>query len=172
MKLTKLFLALTTFGALVVASDSGALAAGSKTKDFEVKAAVIANCSISAVDINFGDYDPLSTTALTSDGKVSIQCTKGASVTIGLSGGANLAAPYNQMKSASKDSVLQYQLYQDGGFATQWSDSQPAGSGSLMTISVADLNAHDYTVYGRVPAGQAASVAADYVDTVTATVNF
>jgi spore coat protein U-like protein len=172
MKLTKLFLALTTISAVVFASDSQLLAAGSKTANFNVTAAVVANCSISAADIAFGSYDPLATSALTSNGKVTVQCTKGAAITVGLSGGSNLAAPYNQMKSPTANSFLQYQLYQDSGFAKQWSDSIPTGSGASMAITVGTLSPVDYTIYGRIPAGQPASVAADYADVVTATVNF
>ncbi len=172
MKLSKLFVDLTTFGTLAFVSDSGVLAATSKTADFNVKASVVANCSISAVDINFGAYDPLATDPLASNGQVTIQCTKGAAVSLGLSGGANVAAPYNQMKSTSTGSFLQYQLFQDSGYATQWNDSQPTGSGTVMNINVSTLSPVAYTIYGRVPAGQAASVATDYSDTVTATVNF
>ncbi len=173
MKLTKLFLVLASFGALAVASDTAAVAATTKTANFNVTASVVANCNISAVDIAFGAYDPLSANPLTQNGQVTITCSKGAAVSIGLSGGGNKAAPFNQMKSASTSSFLQYQLYQDSGFATQWSDSQPAGSGTVMSIaSVGVLTPVPYTIYGRVPAGQTASVATDYADTVTASVNF
>jgi spore coat protein U-like protein len=172
MKLTTLFVSSALFIALFVASDGRALAASSDAKNFQVKAAVVANCVISAADINFGNYDPLSSTALTSNGQVTVQCTKGASVSIGLSGGANLSSPFNQMKSASTGSALQYQLFQDSGMTTQWSDSLPSGSGSLMSLTVSTLSPTPYTIYGRIPAGQSASVAGDYVDTVTATVNF
>jgi spore coat protein U-like protein len=172
MKLTKLFLALAAVSALVVVSDSGARAATTKTATFNVTASVIANCSISAADIDFKQYDPLATSAKTANGKVTIKCTKDAPITIGLSGGANLAAPYNQMKSPTTGSVLQYQLYQDAGYATQWNDSQPTGTGTVMSLTVGSLSSVDYTIYGTIPAGQPASVATDYADIVTASVNF
>ena len=66
MKLTKLFLVLASFGALMVASDSMVLA-GPPNAGFTVKASVISGCSISAqATMDFGNYNPLSTTDLSS----------------------------------------------------------------------------------------------------------
>jgi spore coat protein U-like protein len=175
MKLTKLLLVLTAFGALTIASDTGALAASPQTANFNVTASVIQNCSITAGNVAFGNYDPLSTTDLVADGQVTITCTNGASVNIALSGGAHLAAPWNQMFSATAtapNNLLQYKLFQTAGSppTVQWNDSP--GSGSIMSITVATLSPVLYPIHGLVRAGQSAAVANNYTDTVTATVNF
>jgi len=161
MKLTKLLLVLTAFGALTIASDTGALAASPQTANFNVTASVIQNCSITAGNV--------------ADGQVTITCTNGASVNIALSGGAHLAAPWNQMFSATAtapNNLLQYKLFQTAGSppTVQWNDSP--GSGSIMSITVATLSPVLYPIHGLVRAGQSAAVANNYTDTVTATVNF
>jgi spore coat protein U-like protein len=174
MKLTQLFLALSMVSIAVVASDSRSLAAGSKEATFQVKAAVVANCNIAAESIDFGNYDPLSTTATIANTTMTITCTKGANVSIGLSGGDNPSGSMNQMASITSGDKLQYQLYQDSTFATQWNDSSTGGgTGTLLTINpVSTMSPVPYTIFGRITAGQPVGVASDYTDTVTATVNF
>ena len=176
MKLTKLFLVLASFGALMVASDSMVLA-GPPNAGFTVKASVISGCSISAqATMDFGNYNPLSTTDLSSTGSVSIICTKGASVSIGLTNGANFASSTNNMKiSGSGTDLLAYKLYQPDG-STQWSDSEKldgsiAGLGSILSVTGSGTTATPYSITGKLVAGQNVPVGS-YSDTVYALVNF
>lgn len=148
--------------------------AGSAASNFTVSAAVTATCSISTVNMSFGNYDPITanaTTPLDVNGSVTITCTKGASTYIDLSAGSNAAnaiGTTRAMATAGPD-YLSYDLFQDSGFATVWGVGNP---GNAFVPPVApNKNARTFTIYGRIPAGQGSTVG-NYTDTVTATVNF
>ncbi|HEU4685808.1 MAG TPA: spore coat U domain-containing protein [Nitrospira sp.] len=148
--------------------------AGSAASNFTVSAAVVATCSISTVNMNFGNYDPINanaSTALDVNGSVTITCTKGASTWIDLSPGANAAnavGTTRAMATAGPD-YLSYELYQDNTHTTVWGVGNPGNA--LVPPVAPNKNARTFTVYGRIPAGQGSSVG-NYTDTVTATVNF
>ena len=142
-----------------------------KSTTFAVSSDVFANCTITAADLNFGAYDPVSankTTPLDVSTTVTVLCTKGSTgVTVGLDAGANSAGGNRYMATAGD--TLQYELYSDSGHTTVWSTGASAVTwaafGPLSNGAVAK------TVYGRIPAGQDVTVG-HYTDLVTATVNF
>lgn len=177
MKLTRLFLALASFSTLVVVSDTAAQAASPQSKSFAVTATVIPSCSIDAqAIIAFGNYDPLSTTDSSATGSVSITCTKGASVTIGLTSGNNFSASTNNMKWADGADLLAYKLYQPDG-QTQWSDSEATdgtitGAGHVLSVTGSGPStAISESIVAKLVHGQNVSVGS-YSDTVIALVNF
>ncbi len=150
-----------------------AAVAGSASANLNVSAAVVTNCTITTSPVNFGNYDPVVANAsadLLGTGTVTVACTKGTQATIGLSTGQNSgqASGTTRAMAGPNGNYLSYELYQDSGRATVWTDS---GSGLLTTPPAPNKNARDFTVYGRVPAGQDVE-AGNYSDTVTATVNF
>jgi spore coat protein U-like protein len=176
MKLTKLFLALASLSTLVVVSDTTAQAASPQSKSFTVTANVIPSCNIDAqATIAFGSYDPLSTADSTATGGVTITCTKGAAVTIGLTSGSNFASGTNNMKSSGTD-LLAYKLYQPDG-TTQWSDSEASdgtitGAGHVLSVTGSGpLTPISKSIVASLLHGQNISVGA-YSDTVIALVNF
>lgn len=157
---------------LAVLAVAGPAAAGSATSSFSVTASVSNNCTISTAALAFGAYDPIvanASTALDATGSVTIQCTRGATSTIGLSTGsysANASGTTRAMNAGT--SYLSYEIYQNTGRTTLWGNS---GS-DLYTPAAAPSSApRTVTTYGRVPAGQDVP-AGSYSDTVTATVNF
>ena len=148
--------------------------AQSAASNFTVSAAVIRNCSISTVNMNFGNYDPVSahaTTPLDVNGSVTIACTRGTLARIEMSPGANSANAVGTTRAmvGAGPEYLSYELYQDNTFATVWGVGNPGQS--LVPPGAPDRNPRTFTVYGRIPAGQDRSVG-NYSDTVTATVNF
>ncbi|HJT21537.1 MAG TPA: spore coat U domain-containing protein [Nitrospira sp.] len=148
--------------------------AGSAASNFTVTATVVATCSISTVNMNFGNYDPITANASTPldvTGTVTITCTKGASTWIDLSPGANAAnavGTTRAMATAGPD-YLSYELYKDTTRTTVWGVGNP-GNG-FVPPAAPNKNPRSFTVYGRIPAGQGSTVGS-YTDTVTATVNF
>jgi spore coat protein U-like protein len=170
MKLTQLFVALSIASIASIGSTGRTFAAGTKTSDFNVTAKVVANCNITSSNVDFGDYDPLATSDLTANGSVTVTCTKGAVVTVDLNGGSQGAGAYNNMASGT-GGLLQYQLFQDTGHNLRWNNSAGTG-GSSLSFTSSSLTPAVKTIYGVVPKAQEAGVAADYTDTVTATVNF
>jgi spore coat protein U-like protein len=139
-----------------------------KTKDFDITANVDAQCSIDAVNIGFGTYDVFGPADKTTTGSVSVQCTKGATVTIDLSDGQN--GPSRKMSSGT--ATLDYELYSDSGMSVRWGAGlngvnpyAPSGTATSAALTVA-------TVYAKLPKGQTNATPGSYTDTVTATVNF
>jgi spore coat protein U-like protein len=170
MKLNRIFLVLTTVGALLVGKDSVVMGA-SQAANLPVNVAVAANCTITTVGVTFtADYDPVVNHASSPDdgtGTITVTCTKGAGTNIGLNYGANASGTQPRMKGpgGSGSEYLNYTLYSDSGRSTVW-------NGTTYTIGGAPSKApRSYTVYARIPGGQDISQGA-YGDTVVATVNF
>lgn len=159
---------LTVVGALVVAGGA-AVSAAVATEDLGVAAIVSVKCTITTAPVAFGEYDPVETHAaldLDGTGTVSIACTKGSTVQIGLDLGSNPAGSVRQMTAGGIDR-LTYELYSDA-YTTVWGDV--AGSW-LEPVAAPSKAARPFTVYGRVSANQDVA-AGTYTDTVEATVNF
>ena len=165
-------LAAALAAAAVLAVAAPALA-GTATSSFNVTASVTNNCTITSSTLAFGAYDPLvanASTALDAAGSVDITCTKGAATTIGLNTGNNSASASGTTRAMSNGAsgILSYEIYQNSGRTTVWTNS---GAG-LLTPPVAPSKAtRSFPTYGRIPAGQDPD-AGSYTDTVTATVNF
>ena len=168
--------------AVSLAALSGAAQALTATTTFTVSASVISNCTISATNLSFGTYDPLSASANNATGTVTITCTKNAASTIGMSQGLNFAAGFNNMKSGAGD-LIQYTLGQPPNntpgtactfpAATAWTNS---GAGLFTPAAAPSKAARTYNVCGSIAAGQdvpgSVSPGVLYQDTVTATVTF
>ena len=118
------------------------------------------------VPVDFIDYDPLA--AGNDDdgvGTVTVRCTRGSGLRIDLGNGANFSGTRRMTNGTD---FLGYALYTDAGRATAWGSG--AGSG-LAIAPAANFAAQNYSVYGRIPAGQDVSVGV-YNDTVVATINY
>ncbi|MEI6245312.1 MAG: spore coat U domain-containing protein, partial [Acidobacteriota bacterium] len=115
----------TISAALVIAGMSASsLLAASTTANLSVSATVANNCTISSNAISFGSYDPIvaqATANLDATGSVVITCTKGATTTIGLDTGANASGSTRRLSSAG--SYLDYELFQDSGRSTIWTNT-------------------------------------------------
>jgi spore coat protein U-like protein len=144
--------------------------AATASNPLTVSATVINNCLINTSALAFGSYDPVvgNTSAdLDGAGVVSVACTKGVAPTIALGLGSNASGSTRRMSDGSGN-YLTYELYKESGHVTVWG----ASGGALLSTSAAPSKAsRDFTVYGRVTAGQDAT-AGSYTDTVVATVNF
>jgi spore coat protein U-like protein len=144
-----------------------------KSTTFNVSSDVIANCTISATDLSFGNYDPVgtnSTTPLDMSTTVSVLCTKGSSgVTVGINTGTHASGGNRFMADAVSGDTLQYELYSDSSHTTVWGTG--AAAVGWATFGPISGGAVAKTVYGRVAAGQDKTVG-HYTDVATATVNF
>ncbi len=157
---------------LAVFAATPLFAARSKTTTFTVTAGISGNCVISAVGISFGDYDAVSanaTSPLTGTGSIAVQCTKGASATIDLNGGANASGGVRRMIGGSD--YLQYGIYQDAAYTTAWGTGVTGGTTETYN-STSTLTTTTLTMYGSVPPGQGAGINSLYTDTVTVTINY
>lgn len=134
------------------------------------------SCSISANNLAFGAYAPISGGSQV-DGSATLTVTCGALVLggliaydIDLSTGSSGSFSSRNMSNGSHN--LTYNLYTDSNRTTIWGDGTSSTSivSDSYTLSLVSTN-RDYTIYGRIDASQNVS-AGNYSDTITATVTF
>ena len=122
-------------------------------------------CTISATGVNFGAYDPRSSTAKDSTGGVTLNCPSNRSGVVSMTkGGSTTYFPRRMMSGTNQ---LTYNLFTNSTRSTGWGD----GTGGSATSSVARGFSGTLIIYGRIPAGQNVR-AGSYTDTVTVTVTF
>jgi spore coat protein U-like protein len=152
--------------------------AATQTQTFTVNLTITADCVVGAgSDINFGSTGYL-TANIDAAGSFLVGCTEGTVPDITLNDGLNSGAcpggAARCMLSATTGDYVNYDLYTDAGRTTQWTSAlvvtSVTGSGSV-TGGVPDAD-QTVDVFGRVPPQATPTPAADYTDTVTATVTF
>jgi spore coat protein U-like protein len=167
----KILTALLTTSALLGAA-GGASAANPATTTFTVMATVLKNCTVSATNLNFGNYTPTGG-ALAVNSTVSVSCTLNTpfntELTAGTTSGATIA---QRLLSNGSGNTLQYNLYTTSGFTTPWGTTvgtnTVAGTGAGMGTPVVQ------TVYGQLvdSAANQAEPPGSYSDTITVNVAY
>ncbi|RZJ00554.1 MAG: SCPU domain-containing protein [Brevundimonas sp.] len=137
--------------------------AQTRTAQFAVRASVVADCQITAEDLNFGAYNASSNA--TGSTPVTLRCTPGSSATVSFDAGASGNPQERYMDGPAH---LNYQIYRDAArqdpINTMGAAFQLPGisnTGQLVT----------YRVYGDVPASQLVP-AGNYVDILRVTVQY
>ena len=136
---------------------------GTTTVPFSTSVAAI--CTISAGTLGFGSY---SGAVANSTAAVSVNCSNGAPYYVALAGGNNQSGSTRRMAGPAGN-YLGYQLFSDSLRTVPWGDdgaqlgARRGGTGSG--------GAQSLTVYGRIPAGQAAAVGS-YSDSVVVTIEY
>lgn len=142
-------------------------AAQAQTDTFNVTASVGAACSVSASNLGFGAYDPLSATDTDATTTMDVTCTLSTTYNVGLDGGISGNTSARTMDDAGGTNTLNYALYSDAPRTSNWGNSvgtdtvAGTGTGAAQTL----------TVYGRITALQSVP-AGSYEDTITVTVTF
>lgn len=151
------------FVAAILVLAPGTALAQTKTAQFAVRAQVVADCQVTAADLNFGTYN--SSSAASAQSIITLRCTPGQAATISLDGGSSGNPQARHMQGPAN---LNYQLYRDAAHqdpintaGMAWQLSGQANTGQTVT----------YTVYGQVPSTQIVP-AGNYVDTVRVTVQY
>jgi spore coat protein U-like protein len=142
--------------------------AASANTSFTVTANVLAKCTITAANLNFGDYDPTNVNPNDASSTITVRCNKNKAYDVGLDAGTFSGATVTTRTMTGADTAgLSYGLYQDAARGTNWGNTigtdtaHGTGSGSDQYL----------TVYGRIPAGQSV-VDGSYADTITATITY
>jgi len=146
----------------------GSARAATATKSFDVTATVDPQCSIDAVNINFGVYDVFAVTDKTATGSVTVRCTKGATVRVDLDDGMN--GPARKMSNGG--ATLNYDLYSDAAMSSRWGAGASGVNPYSPSATATSTAATATTVYAKLPQGQTSATPGSYTDTVVATVNF
>ena len=145
-----------------------------------LEARAAADCTVSAVGVNFGVYDPFITTPDDSVGEITVICThlSGPSInvryTVTLSTGGSGSFSPRQLRSGP--GTLSYNLWTDLARASVW------GNGSAGTVIVTGalrvgpgagngVRSAVHPIYGRIPALQDAAEG-DYLDSIVATLTY
>ena len=158
--------AVAAFAGLVamVSGHSPAHASTTVPSSFNVTANVQPKCTISAINFDFGAYDPLNATAVTTPltNIVTTSCVKGTAYTIALTTGGNASGTSNGMTNGTD--ILLYQLFQADG-TTRWNGASTASVTSTGKASVT------LQAIGKIAAGQDVGTGS-YSDSVVANVTF
>lgn len=156
-----------TMAILMTAGAASPALAATATTTFAVTATVLQTCLVAASPLAFGNYDPTSATATNGNTTLLVTCTSSTPYTVGLSAGGGAGATVATRKLTNGGNTLNYSLYQDAGHTTVWGNTVStdtlAGTGTGLPVT--------HTVYGRIPALQAA-VQGAYADTITVTVTY
>lgn len=125
-----------------------------------------AQCTVTATNINFGNYDITSTTNATSTGTITVTCSNDTNVVISI--GQSIYGGINprKMKHTIYNDFLNYNIYQNAGMTIIWGDG--TNGTSPMIVNRIGRN-KTYTYYGVLFAGQDVS-AGNYTDSLTVTV--
>jgi spore coat protein U-like protein len=146
--------------------------AGTATGTLSVTATVTDTCTVGTGSnlLNFGAYTGALNNA---NGSFQVTCTDEDSYTTALNIGVGTGASFTNRvmtQPTAPAGTLNYNIYTTAARNTVWGDGTAStatvvgtGTGLLQTV----------TVYGQIPAGQAATVTpGNYSDTVTITVTF
>ena len=156
---TVLFSGLVAFGVT-----TGAQA---QSTTFNVTTSVGEACSVTASDLGFGAYDPLSATNTDATTTLGVTCTLTTTYDVGLDAGTGTGATTTVRVMEFGANTLNYALYQETGRTTIWGENvgvdtvSGTGTGSSQAL----------TIYGRIPALQSVTPGA-YADLITVTVTF
>lgn len=127
-------------------------------------------CTVSSIGVNFGSYNPLSSSSVVSNGTISILCSNNYSVRISIGPSPN-SGGFNprKMKQVSGTDLLSYYLYTSSAMTTIWGDGT---QGSSIVSAYAKKNKLlDLIVYGSAFSGQNVYVG-QYTEALMVTVNF
>jgi spore coat protein U-like protein len=143
----------------------------------EVRAA---DCTVSAVGVNFGVYDPFIAAPDDSVGQITVTCTHVSGpatdvrYTVTLStGGSGSYAP-RRLRAGS--GLLGYNLWSDPALSTIWGNGSTGtviNSGSMKVGPGVgnEVRTAVHPIYGRIPALQDAAEG-DYLDSIVATLTY
>ncbi|KQQ32994.1 spore coat protein U [Duganella sp. Leaf126] len=158
-----------TLAAVAPLADAAVYSNGSKTATFDVTLKIIADCTISATALDFGQSQGVLASTVTVNSQLSVTCTNTTPYNVGLNAGTGTGSTTSarvMSGTGANTGTVAFNLYQTAG-ATNWGNTQGTdtrsgtGTGTAQTL----------TVYGSIPA-QATPQPDTYKSTITATVYF
>ena len=146
------------------------LSSASFATNFDVTATVLGACTITATNLDFGDYDTTATEPMEKSSTITHTCTAGQTATLLISqgsqeniGGSTDGAPIRAMTDGSTG-TLPYTLRRGNASGAIWGNTSLTGQSFTSTGSTAPV-----LVYGSIAAGETV-LAGDYSDTVTVSI--
>ena len=134
-----------------------------------VSANVVGTCSVTAVDVNFGDLAGFPSSGST-QGSVSVNCSPDTQYSILLDGGLHWDANgRNMILAPGGPDLIPYQLFTEGGIP--WGDGNEEGTGMAPVGGTGTGSLQSYPVVAETQLPYAVPPGA-YTDTVTVTVAY
>jgi len=130
-------------------------------------AAFSAVCTVSAIGVNFGIYDPLSAANVDVKGRITVDCDAKTDFTVKLSTGGSGSYTTREMLGSSP-SKLNYNLFTNNQRTTVWGD----GTSGTSIMSYTNKKKVFPWVYGRLYGGQNTVKVGVYSDLITVTVEY
>lgn len=136
----------------------------------------LCSCSVSTTALLFGAHNPLAG-ATDSSASVRVNCggVAGLLIPFRIDLGRGGAASYAPRRLSSGTNTLAYNLYADAGRTSVWGDGT-GGSVAVDSSVLLDVlgwaPTRTFTVYGRIGAGQTATVPGSYADSISVTVTY
>ena len=135
-------------------------------------ATVSSNCNISTTALNFGTAGSLNA-AISTAGTVSVQCTNTTPYSLGISNGNNVSGSQRRMRLGATTNYINYNLYTDGGYTSNWATSSSAttcsGGAGTCILGTGTGATQTIPVYALVPV-QTTPAQGTYTDTDIVTV--
>ena len=148
---------------------AGTAFAKTQTASFDVSMKIVADCTISATGIDFGQTQGVLTSAVGGSSAITVACTNTTPYSVGLNAGTGTGSSGTDRflsGSGTNAGTVRFNLYKAPG-ASPWGNTQ--GSNTLDGTGTG--TAQSLTVYGEIPA-QATPSPDNYKSTITATVYF
>ena len=162
--LAAVFLALATVPAISLAQTNLTATAG-----MVVGIEIVAACTVSVADLNFGAYASNSKTPVQGQTTIQLRCGAGAVAELSLDAGSGPGATTSnrRLEQDSGRSRLDYDLFQDPGRTIHWGDRSGVDTLEVMATGAQQT----VPIYGQIPAGQRA-LEGTYSDTITLRVQY
>ncbi len=160
---------LRIIGAVAALSVGYAAQAATQSTTFNVTATVVSSCALSAANLAFGNYDPLSAANTDGTTTVTVTCSLLTPYNLGISAGANGSgvSARQMLIGGGGTEKLNYSLFRDALRTLNWGVT--VGTDTLSGLGTG--LAVPTPVYGRIGAGQNQPIGS-YSDTVTVTVTY
>ena len=158
-----------TIAALALPSGAAIYGNGSKTANFDVTLKIVADCSIAANPLDFGQAQGVLSTAVKVTSNINVTCSNSTPYNVGLSAGTGVGSTGTtryMSGTGGNAQTVQYNLYQTSG-GTVWGATQ----GTDTMAGTGNGTAQVLTVHGEIPV-QATPAPDTYKSTITATVFF
>lgn len=142
---------------------------GTNTSNFDVSVKIVANCVISATNLDFGQTQGVLNSAVNVNTNIAVTCSNTTPYNVGLnpgSGTGSAGTTRYMSGTGGNTATVQFNLFQTAG-ATLWGNTQ----GTDTLGGVGNGTAQTLTVYGQIPA-QTTPMPDTYKSTITATVYF
>ena len=155
--------------ALPATSAQGPPVTASSSAVMPVVIEIVASCTLSASDLEFGAYRPELQAPALGQTVIQLQCAAGltAELLLDAGTGSRRNTRRRQMGQDSGTDRMDYELFQDAARTVHWGDNPGRDTREVLTTGAPQT----VTVYGRIPAGQRVRQGT-YSDVITVQLRF